>query len=250
MRQFAYCFVAISPLRAEASDRSEMVSQCLFGEPLECISIENQWVKVRSYFDNYEGWMDVKHIHFLRDKAFNRWLDGLTTEHQLMRSLHTPLGPMRIVRGSFVPTEMNESFQIGDQQYAWLDQEEKQLDNAVDYALTYLNTPYLWGGKTPFGIDCSGFIQVIHRLVDVNLPRDAYQQYELGGDVPWGEQQTGDLAFFHNEAGKIHHVGLLLDAQTIIHASGFVRIDQFAQAGIIRTVDNVLSHRLAAIKRL
>jgi hypothetical protein len=250
MRQFAVCCVAISPLRAEASDRAEMVSQCLFGEPLECVALENQWVKVRTFFDNYEGWMDVKHMHSLRDKAFNRWLDGLTTEHQLVRMLETPLGPMRIVRGSFVPSEIQPNFKIGDHEYTWLDEEVSGLDNAITYAKSYLNTPYLWGGKSPFGIDCSGLMQVVHRLVEVNLPRDAYQQQEVGLDVKWGEQQAGDLVFFQNDSGKVHHVGLLIEKNKLIHASGFVRIDTFIEAGILRETDNVLSHRFHSIKRL
>lgn len=250
MTGFGYCHVAISPMRAEASDRAEIVSQLLFGEPIEILEIHEQWRKIRSYIDNYEGWIDEKHLTPLREKAFFRWLDTITTEHQLIRRLQTPLGTMRIFRGAFVSVELTNTFSIGDHHYEWLDDEAPFPTSIVELAQDYLNTPYLWGGKSPFGIDCSGFMQVIHRLFDINLPRDAYEQQEHGSLIPFGEQQASDLVFFENASGKIHHVGLLINENEIIHASGFVRIDDFTKEGIIRRTDGYLSHRFHSIKRI
>lgn len=246
---FAYCCVAVSPMRKDASDASEMVSQLLFGEPVEVLKITDNWIQLRAYNDNYEGWVDEKHVRFLREKEFHKWLDGLTTEHQFQRLLQTESGPLRIVRGSFVPSEVSLTFSIGSEQYEWLDAETPFKQSKIDLAKEYLNTPYLWGGKHIFGIDCSGFTQIIHRLLDINLPRDAYQQVELGQTIPFGEQEAGDVAFFVNANGRVHHVGILLAPNEIIHASGFVRIDDFNQEGIIRRTDKKRTHQFYCIKR-
>lgn len=247
---FAFCHVAIAPIRAENSDRAEMVSQLLFGEPVEILENKDQWRKVRSMMDGYEGWTDEKLLLTLTEKEVYRWLDGITTEHAAERTILGPFGLQRIGRGAFVSVELTPHFAIGPHRYEWQDGEEPFPHAISDLAMSYLNTPYLWGGKTLWGIDCSGFTQIVYRIFDHNLPRDAYQQIEMGRDIPFAEKQPGDLAFFMNDAGRIHHVGILLENDTIIHASGFVRIDQLTEAGIIRVTDQQLTHRLNAIRRL
>jgi hypothetical protein len=247
---FAYCHVAVAPLRAETSDRSEMVSQLLFGEPVEILDQHDQWRKVRSLMDGYVGWTDEKLILTLTEKEVYRWLDGITTEHAAQRMVKGPFGIQRIGRGSFVSLELTSNFNIGPNVYDWLDEEEPFPNTLTELALNYLNTPYLWGGKTLCGIDCSGFTQVVYRIFDHNLPRDAYQQIELGRDISFDEKSPGDLAFFISDSGRIHHVGIVLENDEVIHASGFIRIDDLTKTGIIRRTDQQISHRLHAIKRL
>jgi len=125
-----------------------------------------------------------------------------------------------------------------------------EADTVRETAFAYLDVPYIWGGKSKFGIDCSGFCQQVYKAFGIRLPRDAYQQAALGEVVGFlQEVQCGDLAFFDNEEGKITHVGMMLSSQEIIHASGKVRIDKIDNQGIINVDTGARTHRLRIIKR-
>lgn len=255
MSRPAFCSASLAPLRLEASDASELVSQLLFGEPVEIIEEDQQWRKVRSLIDNYEGWTDFKLIDEIREKELKRWMDGLSIETSFCRSIEGEFGKQRISRGSFIPYSEEENFSIGKHEYRFLDQPSFELvpdrtQAVVDLAKDYLNTPYLWGGKSNFGIDCSGLVQTIFRCVELNLPRDAYQQEENGVDIEFEDRQAGDLVFFINAKEKIHHVGILINENEIIHAHGFVRTDDLTKEGIVRRTDGVLSHQFYSVKRL
>lgn len=249
--KLGYCKVSISPVRAENKDQAEIVTQLLFGELLHIEEISGNWCKITTFTDNYPGWIDVKHFHFLSPKEANRWMDGMSCESAIVRSLKTPWGNQRIVKGSCIPFQTNESFTIGKDQFDFMDAADtKHLESIVEIALDYLNAPYLWGGKTPFGIDCSGLTQMVFRFTGKNLPRDASQQVDHGMDVSFEEIEPGDLAFFHNKDGKIIHVGILDGKGSIIHASGCVRIDSISSEGIIHTESLSLTHTLNSIKRI
>lgn len=250
MSEFAYCKVSVAPIRADHADQSEIVTQLLFGEPVEVIGEHEQWRQIRTWFDQYEGWVDSKQLIRLREKELKRWLDGISVERSLTRKIGAGYGDMWITRGAFVPADGSLDFFIGNNSYTLDNVAELSFRSVTEYARSYLNAPYLWGGKTPFGIDCSGLTQMVFRAFDINLPRDASQQVHSGADVDFPDRQAGDLAFFINAKGNIHHVGILLDAGSIIHASGYVRIDAFAEEGIFRQPENELSHRLHCIKRM
>jgi hypothetical protein len=248
-RLHAFCKAGIAPVRAEANDRSEIVTQLLFGELVEILEVNNQWLHIRSFMDGYEGWIDYKQVQDVREKEFSRWLDGLVVEHSEFRIIEGPEGKQILPKGFFRPSDSQETFNIGKSTYHFLNEEDEFPSSIIDFAKSYLNAPYLWGGKTMFGIDCSGFMQQIHRVFDYQLPRDASQQVELGLEIDFEEREAGDLAFFISDAGNIHHVGLLVEKNEIIHAHGYVRIDDFDKHGITRKIDGVLSHRLHSIKR-
>ncbi|MFL5753049.1 MAG: C40 family peptidase, partial [Bacteroidia bacterium] len=126
----------------------------------------------------------------------------------------------------------------------------KNTKDIVGLACQFLNAPYLWGGRSIMGIDCSGFTQLVYKLNGYKLPRDAYQQAELGTPLSFVEEaEAGDLAFFDNEEGRITHVGIVLSDQRIIHASGKVRIDKFDHYGIFHSDRRKYSHLLRVIKR-
>jgi gamma-D-glutamyl-L-lysine dipeptidyl-peptidase len=249
-RIHAFCKVSIAPVRAEASDRSEIVTQLLFGELVEITQVADNWLKIQSFMDGYEGWIDSKQIQDLREKEFSRWMDGLVVEHSEFRLVDGPEGKQLLPKGFFRPSDSEETFSIGKSTYRFLNEEDVFPSSLIDFALSYLNAPYLWGGKTPFGIDCSGFMQQIHRVFNYQLPRDASQQAEIGQEIDFEDREAGDLAFFISDSGTIHHVGLLLNKDEIIHAHGYVRIDDFSSRGITRKIDEVHSHKLHSIKRL
>lgn len=249
-RIHAFCKASVAPVRGSASDQAEIVTQILFGEIVEIIDVLNQWVKIRSFMDSYEGWIDSKQIQDLREKEVSRWLDGLVVEHSEFRVVEGPEGRQVLPKGFFRPGGSEELFTIGKSTYVFQDEEGVFPVSLIDFAKTYLNAPYLWGGKTMFGIDCSGFMQQIHRVFDYQLPRNSSQQQEVGQEIDFDDREAGDLAFFISDAGNIHHVGLLVNPDEIIHAHGYVRIDDFSSAGITRKMDGVHSHKLHSIKRL
>lgn len=249
--KLGYCKVSISPVRAENRDASEMVTQLLFGELVHVHEISGPWCRITVYNDNYPGWVDAKQIGLLTSKESVRWQDAMSPETALARQIETPWGRQWITRGAFVAHDASNTFSIGGDRFSFPDDAPvKRYASPQELALEYLNAPYLWGGRNPFGIDCSGFMQVVFRCFGINLPRDASQQAEHGADIPFGEAEPGDLAFFSNDAGKVIHVGLLLEDQQIIHASGQVRIDTLAASGIVHHEKKEITHTLCGIRRL
>ncbi len=246
---FCYCHVSIAPLRAEARDSAEMVSQIVFGETLEIIEIDRQWRKVRSTIDDYEGWTDEKLLHKLSDDELKTWSDLRKPLYNELLHLNTNSGEIKLTRGAYIGSSKQKSFQIGQQEYIILDEQIESPEDIKTVSLSYLNAPYLWGGKTLFGIDCSGFTQSVYRFFKIDIPRDANQQVLLGEEYNYEEKREGDLAFFKNSSGKIHHVGIVLKDDEIIHAHGQVRIDKLTPKGIFNEEKESYSHELSCFKR-
>lgn len=234
--------VAIAPLRKEASDRSEMVSQGLYGEQLEVLEKQERWALVRLQNDGYEGWMDTKQFAPLSAG----WSGTLLTA-PITRCSSANGDSIVLPAGAIVPADVRPEIpQPG---------RRGSDEDIMNCAREFLNAPYLWGGRTIMGIDCSGFTQLVMALNGIQLPRDAYQQAELGETVSFLEEtQTGDLAFFDNAEGRIIHVGLILrDASQqglVIHASGKVRIDVIDHQGIYNRDSGQYTHQLRIVKRL
>ena len=237
--KYGICNLSVMPIRKEGSQTSEMVSQLLYNELYEVLDEKPGWYLIKTLEDQYEGWIqaiqheEISASAFLELQAQTRYLvDQTVLEHKgrllsIGTVLYEPVFGAMTLPERFTPTLM------------------------IDFAQKLLETPYLWGGRSIFGIDCSGFVQLCARAAGKLLPRDASQQIQEGELVYFlPEIQPGDLAFFGNEEGHIVHVGMMLDNERIIHASGKVRIDYLDQTGIFNKERNEHTHRLQVIKRI
>ncbi len=244
---FGISLLPIIPLRAEPSSKSEMVSQLLFGEKYKILHQQPNWVKIENETDNYIGWINDSQLNIVTETEWLNLINPIIVNTFPYFTILVNNLPMYISPGSIIYPQNNFNitgfnFEINYQ---------KQALTFENLAKQYLNTPYLWGGKTPWGIDCSGFTQIVYKQFGVNLKRDAFQQAELGEILGFlTEAQLGDLAFFDNEEGKIIHVGILLNNETILHASGKVKIDKIDNHGIINSETKKYSHKLRIIKRV
>jgi len=245
MTDFAICYLHVAPMRSEPSDRSEMVSQLLFGEHARVLEENEKWFRIEVAHDGYIGWIDKKQVTIAPLNTSNR----LLTSPAILRDQYSQFH--RIGPGCLVGSDA-ESFAIGTNQYTYINQMETPAD-FIAFAMQFLGTPYLWGGRSIYGIDCSGFTQLIARFRNQNVLRDAYQQAQLGETVGFPQEaQTGDYAFFDNAEGRITHVGMIIrqeDELKIIHASGHVRLDLLDQEGIFKADTKTYSHALRIIKR-
>ncbi|OUD36620.1 C40 family peptidase [Flavobacterium sp. FPG59] len=251
---FGICNLAVIPLRHEASDKSEIVSQVLFGEHFGILEKHNQWYKIKLQYDNYEGWIDSKQMQLISESSYQNLTDDtiilnadlieyITGTNNLM--LPIPLGASLSFLNHHDINKDNYEFE-GSKTSG-----KKNKNNLIKTSFMYLNAPYLWGGKTPFGIDCSGFTQMVYKLNGHHLLRDASQQATQGEALSFIEEsEPGDLAFFDNDEGAIIHVGIIMDDNYIIHASGKVRIDRIDHLGIFNTETNKHTHKLRVIKKI
>ncbi len=251
------CQLSILPVRKEASHRSEMVTQLLFGEHYEVTDKTADWHKIKVAFDDYEGFIpSVQHTALdYRDFVFLQ-KTGAFLSYDLVQLMVHDGRIQTILLGSVLPFYENEHCRINDKRFkfegnARFPEKARSSQLLTENAFMYLNAPYLWGGRSPFGIDCSGFTQMVFKLSGYRLMRDAYMQAEHGYTVNLiDETHPGDLAFFDNEEGKIVHVGILTSKDKIIHASGKVRVDSFDQVGIYNNEIKRYSHKLRLIKRV
>jgi cell wall-associated NlpC family hydrolase len=244
---FAFCRVAISPIRAEQKDSSEMVSQLLFGEIVNVLDKIENWIFIETHLDKYKGWIDEKQIEYISKLDAENWLKNqqiLTKE----KSIQTSIGNIQLTMGAFIHKLTPNEFSIGNFQVK--SKIKRSHTKLLTFAKSYLNTSYLWGGKTNYGIDCSGFTQIVFRNEGIELPRDASQQVQKGVATELKNSTSGDVAFFSNANGKIIHVGILLSKSKIIHASGRVKIDTIDENGIWSEELQKYSHTLHSIKRM
>lgn len=238
-------------LRKEPFEWSEMVSQVLFGETVKIISEEARWLQVRCISDGYEGWLDRKCIHKI---------DSVPSCENISISTHIKVKNISkntyilLPAGSIFPILENDSFTIADKKFRF--EEHKGFGKPGSFSSEeiieqIISIPYLWGGKCGFGFDCSGLSQYYCKAMGIAIPRDAREQAKLGITLSFtSEAKIGDLAFFDDEEGLIHHVGIVLDNSNILHASGTVRIDKLDQQGIYNEELGRYTHKLRIIKQL
>ena len=247
--KFGVCNLSVIPLRVEANDTSEMVSQVLYGETFKILESNKKWSRICLSYDNYEGWIDNKQFHIISEddytsieklalKLSTNFVDIITSPEKELFSIC--LGS-HISVVDFLKHKFEGNSITGPQPKSGI----------IETAQLYLNSPYLWGGKTAFGIDCSGFTQMVYKLNGYKLLRDSSEQATQGDSLSFIEEsEPGDLAFFDNEEGFITHVGIIMKDNHIIHASGKVRIDRLDQYGIFNSDIRKHTHKLRVIKRI
>ena len=251
---FGICNLAIVPIRSEASDKSEIVSQLLFGDFFSILEQTPTWIKIGVAYDHNEGWIDSTQFQPITEEQYNT-LEKLSPQlngelidfitYNTNNLIPVPLGSD--IRFLSIPEINTHNYQFEGTKISG----SKPKSDLLKTAFLYLNAPYLWGGKTPFGIDCSGFTQMVYKLNGYKLLRDASQQATQGEALSFIEEsEPGDLAFFDNDEGSIIHVGIMMENNYIIHASGKVRIDRIDHLGIYNVDTGRHTHKLRVIKKL
>lgn len=267
---YGICLQSLVPVRTEPSHKAEMCTQLLFGELYNVLQTDNSWLKVRLSFDDYEGWIHPLNHTPIEEEEFNRLLSADTRCSMDLVQLMTnesAKSALPILYGSSLPgieefrMQLAGSTYIYDGQVSVLSDFEDEEGGPEDLmelkhelvndALQFQGAPYLWGGRSLFGIDCSGLVQMAFKIKNLPLKRDAVQQALQGSEVnSLAEAEPGDLAFFSDEEGKICHVGILIDRQKILHSSGKVRVDIIDQQGIFQNDLHDYTHKLMMIRRV
>ena len=253
--EYGISILGVVPLRSEAKDQSEIISQVLFGQHFKILETQPKWIKIELASDQYVGWICAKQYHEITHEDY----DNLSlNEFPLVEDTFTSITDLHtnetipISMGAVLPYYHKGMVKIRNKKFKYNgDLSTNKSKDIIHVAKQFINAPYLWGGKSILGIDCSGFTQLVYQMCGIYLPRDAYQQAEEGELIQnLDDIVNGDLIFFINNNDKIHHVGIAMDEKSIIHASGKVRIDQLSNNGIIHAESKSLSHKFHSIKRV
>ena len=247
---YGICHLSVVPVRKHAENASEMVTQLLYGDHFKILDERKHWSKIRIAFDKTEGWVGNKQFHPL-DKEKYQSIDR-SKDHRFSSDLVAftdgkSKGLMPVLLGS---TVSNAKFLSHNYEGSFLNGEGSKA-NLISTAMHYLYAPYLWGGRTPFGIDDAGLTQMVYRINGYKLPRMAADQAREGQPLSFIEEsEPGDLAFFDDKEGIINHVGLIMKDNYIIHAHGMVRIDRIDHTGIFNAEERRYTHALRVIKKI
>lgn len=257
--KFGFCAHSVIPVRSEPAHQAEMCTQILFGELYTVLESFEDWMHIRVIFDNYEGWVHKLYFNPIIEDEFRRIHDlpcRVSTEvvqliENRSRQYYFPL-----LIGSSLHGLIDNSFSAGEDEYFFEGEtvvipQLGERDRIIEMSRMYLHAPYMWGGRSPFGIDCSGFTQMTYKIAGVQLLRDAAQQATQGETISFiSDAKPGDLLFFDDDEGMITHTGILMPGQNVIHASGVVRIDKVDHQGIFNAETGKYSHQLRLIKKI
>ncbi len=255
---YGVCRLAVVPVRSDPKDKAEQITQLLFGDHYEILSYsdDRKWARIRIYGDQSEGWLDIRQHHDISKEYFdqiNHTDYKITTE--IASSVLYKKSPLTIVMGSIVPVSSSELFKI-EEQFAFNGEskslgQRRDAEYLIGIARKYISSPHQWGGKSPFGIDAPGFVQMVFRITGYSIQRDVKQQSMHGKKLKsFDEALPGDLAFFAEKGGNVNHVGVIMDDDRLIHVHGQVRVDKLTEEGALNPDTKVYSHMLHSIRRV
>jgi hypothetical protein len=256
---FGFCRHSLVAVRTEPSHRSEQCTELLFGELYAVLDHYGEWIQVRIIYDNYEGWIHRSSFYEIGENEFRRLHElpcHVSTEVVQLIENRSLQAWFPVLLGSSFHGLEKQSFSAGEYEYFYEGLTEAiphsgAREKILEMAMIYLHAPYRWGGRSPFGIDCSGFTQMAYKLAGVQLLRDSAQQAAQGETISFiSDAKAGDLLFFDDEEEMITHTGILLPDDRIIHASGNVRIDKVDHQGIFNVDTRAYSHKLRLIKKI
>lgn len=236
------CMQTWVPLRRENTSTSEMVSSLLFGETCSELKRSDDWLYVQCDYDGYEGWIPENYLEpiSLSDAPWNRILASQSAFYS------DGISRIHLSAGSNLPP--TDSLIINGHEFYLTIRDPRVPEHAWQLARGFAYVPYLWGGRSDCGIDCSGLTQIVAKMKGIFLPRDAWQQEQTGLAISWADRKPNDLVFFEKNE-RVTHVGILSSYNTVIHASGRVREDKISEEGIFDSVKEEYSHKLVSIKR-
>lgn len=247
------CYNVYVPLRESPSHRAEMTSQLLFGERYGITDKIGNWLRVTTLFDSFTGWVDGSQV---LSGEYDTKSKGIITGSEIT-CLRPDKSRVRLMPGSEIHSLdfTTGTFRCMDEEWILAEKPDREHlsphENLADSAMQFINTPYLWGGRTPGGIDCSGLVQIVFKIHGIALPRNSSQQAECGTPIDFLEEALpGDLLFFSGEGDTISHVGILESRGLVLHASGSVRIDRVDHQGIWNETHGRYTHRLRIIRRI
>lgn len=248
--QFGICPLSIVPVRSNPDDAAEMVSQVLYGEHFKVLECRRSWSRIRIAYDNCEGWVSNLQINFIEPDTFDTLENSkiYRCSGELISFVETSASILLPITIGSSPQNASLLSHIFE---STTEPAKSKKHNLVQTALLFLNAPYLWGGKTPFGIDATGLTQMVYKINGYRLLRSVSEQAAQGNPLSFIEEsEPGDLAFFDNKDGEIHHVGIIMAHNYIIHVDGKVRIDRLDHTGIFNADDSAYSYQLRVIKKI
>lgn len=253
---------SVIPVRTDPREGAEQSTQMLFGELAEVLEEQPRWKRIRLESDGQEGWVDAKMICPMESKEYASYKETLktvaTVKFPMTYAVSENNGQtIPLTAGTRLTNYKEGRFEVLgvgfriDPNMVITQAMEMNQENLLQAVRFFLNTPYLWGGKNALGMDCSGFTQVIMSLFGKHVLRNASEQVTQGETIDeLKKAQAGDLVFFDHQEGKISHVGIIIDAERVVHCSGRVKVEKLDEIGIFNAETGDYSHHLCAIKRI